>query len=566
MKITVDRGGAAIRAYDINDKLQFAMESLSYNNYTGMDPYHLNPYTKPKMLFPPSLLVVERLLKMGASPSPDLTLWKTAVTYMHQTSIAAANARHELKEEPRLRGYQAAAVRFMRLQKRVLLNDDLGLGKSIEALVAARPTIRNKNALVLAPKGLATQWCEYIKEWVPGTIIYNLSNPKDRKREYAFHKQKNFVVVANWDAITSSKSIFESVEWGCIIGDESHLLKNRNTQRYQNMKGLAENCEYLFLLTGTPIEKHPAELWTQLHLLYPKIFTSYWSFYTTFVDYALEFSGGLKINGPKNTDVLYDILRPLQLRRTRQQELKDVKEPIMIPVTVNLTDKQQKLYDAITDKIEIDLTKLGYKADSIPQGQLLAESALQQINLWRQVALSEEMVVGEKHTSSAKIETLQGLLDSLENENVVIFTSYRRMVDIVHKKLGAQAMRFCGGDDPTTIKNFGSKYSYLVATPQSIGAGFNLQVARIIIFMDIPNSSILFKQCIGRVVRFGQEGQPLIYLMYAENTYDIALRELINSKEATFNEVIVARKYLEMKTNRLYQNLTIQQLGAQRLM
>ncbi len=177
---------------------------------------------------------------------------------------------------------------------RLLVADEVGLGKTIQAGMLLRQAWlsgRAKRILVLAPKAVLRQWQIELHE------KFNLNWPIYDKGELAWHaspawRDNNVRPVAahRWHeepvVIASShlmrrkdrrQALLEdAAPWDLIVLDEAHHARRRAagsaTDRRPNtllrlMQGLKERTEGLVLLTATPLQVHPVELWDLLDLL-----------------------------------------------------------------------------------------------------------------------------------------------------------------------------------------------------------------------------------------------------------------------------------------------------------
>ena len=529
------------------------LRSVPGEGYTGTNPNNgRNGQARAHSavpVYPPAPGQIQQLQqRWGLTFSDDRDLrWLRGELAAQAEARDLSQSTEPIEGYPELFPYQTAGIRFLQYRKRVLCGDDTGLGKTAEALIAARETLHNGgNVLVLTLKALIPQWREQIIKWridPPGGVV-DLSKPKGRKDIYLSHsKRKGALVLMNWDALTQLRELLSASFWTIVIGDESHLVKNRKAKRSEAMKVLCHNAENVWLLTGTPLEKSPADMWMLLHVLYPDVFTSYWAFVNAFVDYTPEWTGNMTINGARNIPLLHDLIAKLYIRRMRVDVLKDVHEPQTIHLAVELHPAEREQYDRIERGAYFDIEVEGFEASTTVVGRLIQA---------RQAAISPRLLLPDFTGESAKVDTLLALLETVEDQRVVIFSSFRASCEYVAERIGPDAAVFFTDRDPAIFQSFAAKQGprILVTTPQSLGTGANLQSATVMVFMDTPWSSIMYKQACARIVRIGQEGQPLIYHLHATGTVDEDIRTMIESKQATFNEVAVARHVLDRLTSR----------------
>ena len=208
--------------------------------------------------------------------------------------------------------YQQAFVRYAIGADGTLLADEMGLGKTISAIGLIN-AMRAMRVLVIAPAGLALNWKNELDEW-----LVKLPGQSIRVVSYA----KAYRDIAELPAVL--------FHWDLLIVDEAHYIKNPKSARSQAVKRIARNAKRKLLLTGTPIENRPVELWPLLQIVAPKEFDpptpsfiigpkhrkshpgegpNFWAFCNRYCDlkmstyrskgrkhYALDFSGASNLN------------------------------------------------------------------------------------------------------------------------------------------------------------------------------------------------------------------------------------------------------------------------------
>jgi len=143
--------------------------------------------------------------------------------------------------------YQEEGIRAMLGRKGTLLADDMGLGKTVSAigLINADPDI--KKVLIVCPKSLKLNWLNEIEEWLVKRGTFSVD-------------------VVTYEGISKIGMAF----YDLLIVDEAHYVKNEGSLRTQRILKAAKWSKRVLLLTGTPMESRPMELWTLLRIVDPK--------------------------------------------------------------------------------------------------------------------------------------------------------------------------------------------------------------------------------------------------------------------------------------------------------
>lgn len=162
-------------------------------------------------------------------------------------------------------------IMAMKMEKvRMLIADDVGLGKTIEAgLIVSELIARQKikNILIICPASLREQWQETLEYFfhIDAKVISSRYR-KDLERRmpvganpWSYYKY----LITSIDYAKQGKIKSEIIEqkWDLVIIDEAHLvakpheesgIKNNATERYRLAKSISKVCEHLLLMTATP--------------------------------------------------------------------------------------------------------------------------------------------------------------------------------------------------------------------------------------------------------------------------------------------------------------------------
>ncbi len=177
---------------------------------------------------------------------------------------------------------------------RLLIADEVGLGKTIEAGLLLRQAWlagRAKRVLILAPKAVLKQWQVELREkfnlnWpiYDGRKLVWYPSPAWRGHNERVvgphHWHRELVVIASSHLMRRSDraaALLEEAEpWDLVVLDEAHHARRRAAGSQQEggpnkllqlMQGLKDRTQGLVLLTGTPMQVHPVEVWDLLNLL-----------------------------------------------------------------------------------------------------------------------------------------------------------------------------------------------------------------------------------------------------------------------------------------------------------
>ena len=260
--------------------------------------------------------------------------------------------------------HQSVGIDWLIDKHSAMLCDEMGLGKSRQALVAARHLYREKRidrVLILAPAAVRFSWRAEIDklgaaDWLPG--IYN---PKTQKiyGENRHEGQPLPVLILSYSLLPQARHVAALEKW-CLAGntvlicDESSFLKNRTAKQTKGAAKIAENCIYKWLLTGTPIANSPLDLYGQALVMSNgvgplKTFKNWWSFRSRYAVLKQMNMGRIKFQqvvAYQNLDELTKRFAPYILRREKKDCL-DLPEKIYEVREIALESKTWAIYQEL---------------------------------------------------------------------------------------------------------------------------------------------------------------------------------------------------------------------------
>lgn len=448
--------------------------------------------------------------------------------------------------------YQEETVRkvMKTFRGRALLADEVGLGKTIEALMILKEYLLRgmvKSALILVPSPLVGQWNEEL------TAKFRLHFSSTE--EGAFHSgdpafwERPFVL-ASINVAKSARNfpLVAQRHWDLVIVDEAHHLKNRNTLNWKIVNALKKR--FLLLLTATPVENNLIELHNLVTLLKPGQLK-------TAAEFKREFMNSADPTDPRNREALKVLLGEIMIRNTRAVAKIDIPPRFAQTVKVECTESEKSLYETITSLVRtIDredgatrrllLKSLLEEAGSSPRAVALSLSRL----LEKGDGLSShEKAIREAHKQClsqedhSKHRILLKLL-SHSKDKIIVFVKYLGTLEQIAEFLGSRQIpyalfhgRMDSHEKEAQIKCFREEVNILVATEIG-GEGRNLQFCNQMVNYDLPWNPMRIEQRIGRIHRIGQEREVMIYNFCAEGSIEEKILDILDRKINMFEMVI----------------------------
>jgi SNF2 family DNA or RNA helicase len=421
---------------------------------------------------------------------------------------------------------------------RVLLSDEVGLGKTIEAGMLIKEYLKRgmvKNILVLTPTPLVSQWKEEMQAKFDIEFV-TTDNSKFMKDINNFWKQR--LIIASINTAKSSKNLPIIAEqfYDLVVVDEAHHLRNRKTLAWKLVNQIKK--KFIFLLTATPVQNNLLELFNLITLLKPGQFKTEKLFKQEYVQ-----PGNLK--SPSNKDKLRGLLRDVMIRNTRSAI--DIKLPKRFASTIRIepTETEKEIYTGINDYLKRNDFKK-------PMINLLLREAGSSPFALKKSLLKMDIGNGIKDILDAtdslkdicKGKALIDILLKNRDEKKVIFTQYIKSMDYITDLVSRHNMPYVmfrgnmsSKEKDTSIERFKNDVLILVST-ESGGEGRNLQFCNTIINFDLPWNPMRIEQRIGRLHRIGQTRDVFIFNLSIKGTIEDYIIDILDNKINMFEMVI----------------------------
>ncbi|ANA87292.1 DNA helicase [Gordonia phage Gibbles] len=257
--------------------------------------------------------------------------------------------------------HQIEGIRRMIKMRSVLLADDMGLGKSLQAITLfAADVIRgySSKCLIVCPASLKTNWENEILKFTRGIKVMVIRTDTTGKALTKEAKRKNLqdfaaadgprVLITNYEQLVGMSKDYCDISWDMVIFDEAHMIKNHRAKRTQ--AALKLSTRRSILLTGSPILNHVNDLWSLLKRIAPNEIENYYAFLQRYATY-----GGYmdkQITGIKNEAELRARLQDVMVRRLKEDVL-DLPEVTYTTRTVDLINSQIKIYKEVVSNMQL---------------------------------------------------------------------------------------------------------------------------------------------------------------------------------------------------------------------
>ncbi|VDO92573.1 unnamed protein product, partial [Haemonchus placei] len=315
----------------------------------------------------------------------------------------------------------------------------MGLGKTLQTLCALALSLDNDTnlisrcSLIICPRTLVDHWCNEWRRFFPGRA------PARHVEGMPVKWKSAEIVVAAYEDLKANSSLGR-IAWNYVVLDEGHVLRNPKTAIWRAANEL--NSTSRLILSGTPVQNSPADLWALFTWLMPGYLGDERHFRSRFLRKILKCRSHRANekdiqDGSEAISQLHRLILPFIMRRLKsevnfivfcipfrqffttslslQQVLRELPDKNVQDYECQLSEEQRTIYKFIVDRCTANRTQLAARRGISPLHALMALRQLVDHPLLIQdvlmkLAAPEEIMKLVPNASSGKIAALGQLL------------------------------------------------------------------------------------------------------------------------------------------------------------
>lgn len=460
--------------------------------------------------------------------------------------------------------HQKTGIEFLKTKEKAILADEMGMGKTRQAIVAAKESCPEMAVIVICPASLKINWQREIKAVYPEDETYILNTTDGLDYEDIRHLARWYIV--NYDILEKKLDILEplaSNDADTLILDEAHYIKGKTIRSsvvvggkvkkksgtVMKFSGLANLVNNVYCLTGTPLLNRPIELFNLLTAIGHPLggHGKRSMFARTFCGAFLRtiyVKGGYPIrildeSGSSNLDELREQLKGWILRRKKTDAI-DLPKKIVSVMATEMTKEWKTAYKNAWEDY------LAFLAENP-----LPEEKLDNILMTRHLI---EIGKLKQVCSQAKVARIaEDIRNAAEQgEKVIVFSQYTNTI-----KLLEQALK---GKDPIKSVTLTGTHTMeerqksvdafqndpevkaFISNIKAGGVGLTLTKGSIVMFADMDWSPETHRQAEDRAHRIGQTQMVNVYYYVTEDTIEEDIVRILNEKKNVMDQILEGGK------------------------
>lgn len=290
------------------------------------------------------------------------------------------------------------------LSRGVILADEVGLGKTIEAglVISQRWAERRRKILIIVPANLRKQWHQELQDKfnLQGTILEAKSYSALKKKGVKNPFSEAGPIISSYQFVKTKADDIRQIQWDLVVMDEAHRLRNvykSGNVIAKTIRDALEKVQHKILLTATPLQNSLLELYGLVSMIDDRVFGDVDSFRMQF--------------GQANRDQALESLRsriaPICKRTLRRQVQQYVPYTARRAIVEEFTpsDSEKQLASLVADYLRRPNLK------ALPDGQRQLISLV----LWKLLASSSRAIAGALETMAKRLEGLLAESDDAED-------------------------------------------------------------------------------------------------------------------------------------------------------
>lgn len=556
----------------LNDKFQigFIPQKIKISTVIGEMGNSLHCYIQYRQSVPPTLAFINKNSIINPLETVDTS--SVVVDFNYYDSIA--------KDCRKLKETQKEGIKFLLANKKCILADTMGYGKTTQSIIASMASNSNR-ILVITTASLKSNWKRELMLYNEENDIQILKGSKDKIQGDKKYLIANYDILANYYDVPTEKvyeTVYEIDENGnriakqqlvkvknaqgklvakekkstkkaviakslknsplflnnfdCVIIDEAQSLSNNKSIRYKVIDDFLKRAKpnYVFLLSGTPLTNKPINLYYILKLIDAPITKDYLYYTKRYCDArTFRLKSGKEVtvaNGASNLEELREKIKHLYIRRLLS-EMGDMVGKQVLTNSYDLTDEQMEAYNKLwTEYVEAQQEQ--GNEDSEQYRQLVEGMLVRQF-------LAKEMTA---HT----IELVDNMLE--EDGKVIIACTFTEEINMFKKHYKDKCVVYDGKMDATKKDkaeqefNNNPKVRIFVGQLVAAGVGLNLVAANKMVFNSYSWVAAQNKQMEDRIYRLTQKKDVTCVYQLFNDSISQHMYETVMNKQYMADTII----------------------------
>jgi SNF2 family DNA or RNA helicase len=472
----------------------------------------------------------------------------------------------------KLFGYQRAGVAWLATQKRVILGDPQGNGKTPQVIRAiqflSKTALHPGPALVICTGAMLHGWAREFAAWAPELRVKIITGTATKRRKIFTDAMEADVFLITWPVVRYHTRLaaypglaftrcdehgghtgktpaqcevhdkeLNAIPFSIVVADEAHRMKDAKAKQSRAVWHLMHAAEFAWPVTGTPIADSIADLWSVLHGVDPRAFPAKGRFLDLYAVIQLDWNQGREVLDlrPDTAPSFHLSVQPL-IRRIPREVARPYQPPRLPPLFryPEMEPAQARAYKQVAKELMADLgTEIVTMGSHIVKFSRLCQLAAAMIKADEgedPYGFTKQLIT--LASPSNKVTDIMEFLSDNPGPLVVAANS-PQLIELAGTRMTAEKMpwsKVTGGmsdyDKDQAVQAFQAGHARVIFITKAGGEGITLTRASAIYFAQPDPSFLSREQKIGRVDRIGQLAPVQPVYAITPGTVEVRLYEL----------------------------------------
>lgn len=465
--------------------------------------------------------------------------------------------------------YQLVALKKMnRLNGRIIVAAEMGLGKTFQFLLWSRLQDDSLPIILICPSIVKWQWEAEVRLELGESCFVCCGRKPPRSLRLRASILKHKVLIINYEILRYWLPLLKKLKAQTICLDEAHRCKNPESKTFGYVEKLCllgintatpkARSKYSIALTGTPMTSHPIELWPVVHLVRPDLWPDRFAYAWRYCAPS-KTPWGWNLNGNSRKKELHRILkRDVMLRQRKRDCLKDLppKSRQIVPLEI----KNRKEY------LSAERDIISYIAKTSPEKAKRAKKATALIRLGQLKKLAAELKIDQV------VEWVVNFLEN-SNEKLAIYGVHIAFLKELRERLAKYKPVLINGTVSEKLRRVGIKKfinqkscRLFIGNIKAAGTGIDglQKVCQTMAVVELGWTPGEHNQLEDRLWRMGQDSHVNIYYLIARATIEEDVAAVLYEKQMV-TDAIIDGSNLSLKAEREMNNFNIFEEIAKRI-
>lgn len=425
--------------------------------------------------------------------------------------------------------FQIESVRLMLKNIKSVLVLKMGLGKTLCALACSK-LLNLPKVIIVSPNSLKYQWQREINRFGLGDSIVI-----SKRGDLAKYQNQRFLILS-YEMLTSNKSLLND-KYDIIIADEIQKIKNQESEAWKTVTQI--KADYIFALSGTPIQNNINDLLSLIHFLNPFELKPEWKFYEEYCDCTRARVLGIKAH---RTDDLRRRLKRYIINPHIDYNKFKLPSKNEIKVVTSMSPEQKEVHDDYLDMAKKLIAK-SMDHPLTPAERMMLNGMLTKARM----AATDARLFNKAAQKSEKFREIEECLEgmALAKKKVVVYSEWIITLNLLHEFLNQAQIPYVEFNGTLPAKKRNARITKFIEDPDTLvflstdagGLGIDgLQfVCQDVIHIEKIWNPMKIEQRNGRLIRALQK-KDVVNVYYFE--VDAEIENMITQNHARKHTVI----------------------------